>query len=137
MTSEKRNRRSSNRARTSARQEEKSRTEGEDSHLACRGLDFDLVRWDELRLVLAAPFDGAFDALARVVELPFGCTHVAWDRIWLIKPAALPWRISVIVGETKRVCILKEIQSVNRRSRKSRRRKRTSRRACSFTFCPS
>lgn len=101
--------RSSNCARTSARQRRvvgvgKGST---DSHLPRRSLDLDLVWWDELRLELAAPLDGAFDALARIFEFPPGCAHVACDGVWPIKPAALPWRIGIIIGEAKRVGILK------------------------------
>jgi hypothetical protein len=78
-----------------------------DSHLPSRSLDFDLVWWDELRLELAAPLDGAFDALARIFEFPLGRAHVACDGVWPIKPTALPWRIGIIIGEAKRVSILK------------------------------
>jgi hypothetical protein len=104
--------RSSNCARTSARQR-RAVWVGKGSagsHLPRRSLDLDLIWWDELRLELAAPLDGALDTLAPIFEFPLGCAHVACDGVWPIKPAALPWCIGIIIGEAKRVRILKSKQ---------------------------
>jgi hypothetical protein len=60
------------------------------SHLSRRSLDLDLVWWDKFGLIFPTPLDGAFDALARVIELPLGCAHIACDGIWPIEPAAFP-----------------------------------------------
>jgi hypothetical protein len=78
-----------------------------DSHLPRRRFDLDLVWWDEFWLELAAPLDGALNALERIVNFPLGCAHIACDCIWPIKPSAFPRCIGIIVGEAKRVGILK------------------------------
>ena len=63
------------------------------AHLARRRLDLDFVWRDQLRPELAAPLDGALDALPRFVKFPLGSTQVAQERVRLIKPSALPRRI--------------------------------------------
>ena len=76
------------------------------SHLPRRSLNLDLVWSDQLRLEFAPPLDGTLDALVRVVKLPLGSTQVPWQRVWFVKPTALPRRIGVPVWEVKRVGVL-------------------------------
>ena len=64
-----------------------------DAHLARRRLDLDFVWRDQLRLKLAAPFDGALDALPCFVKLPLGSTQIAREGVRLVQPPAFPWRI--------------------------------------------
>lgn len=76
------------------------------SHLASLGLNADVVRRDELGLVLPTPLNGRLDTLLSVVHLPLGSTHVSGVRANVLQETLLPRVVLISLREEERLGVL-------------------------------